>query len=162
MDGCWIIVADGARARFMTLEQRADAPARAALRLTESARLSNPAHRVAGRRAMRKIKSGRDSGRGRVAPHGYTDRRDLHENEVLRRFAVRIGRRAAQLARLEGASSMVVVADPRMLPLLRSALAPAVRAGVRLRELARDYTWCTAAQLKRQLVAHGVLAARAA
>jgi protein required for attachment to host cells len=57
---------------------------------------------------------------------------------------------------------MVLVADPRMLPLLRDALAPAVKAGISLRELARDYTWCTAAQLKRHLDAHGLLAARAA
>jgi len=162
MNECWIIVADGARARFMALERRPDVPARAALRLTEGARLSNPAHRVAGRRAARKIKSGRDTGRGRIAPHGYTDRRELHESEVLRRFAVRIGRRAAELARSEDVPSIVVVADPRLLPLLRTALEPVARSGVRLRELARDYTWCSSAQLKRRLAEHGLLAERRA
>jgi len=61
MNDCWVIVADGARARFMVLERHTAVPPRAALRLVESAKLSNPEHTVEGRRAMRKIKSGRDT-----------------------------------------------------------------------------------------------------
>jgi hypothetical protein len=32
-----------------------------------------------------------------------------------------------------------------------------VKAGVTLRELARDYTWCSAPQLQRHLAANGLL-----
>ena len=161
MNDCWVIVADGARARFMALERRAGEPPRAAVRLVESARLSNPGHTVRGRRATRKIKSGRDTG-GRIAPHGYTDHREPHEAELLRRFASRIAEQAAALVAAGKASSMVLVADPRMLGMLRSALEPVAKAGVTLRELARDYTWCTAPQLQRYLAENGLLPPRAA
>ena len=157
MNDCWVIVADGAQARFMALERRAARPARAAVHLVESARLSNPEHTVKGRRATRKIKSGRDTGRGSVAPHGYTDHREPHEAEVLRRFASRIAEQAAALVTAGKASSVVLVADPRMLGLLRAALEPVAKAGVTLRELARDYTWCSAPQLQRHLAANGLL-----
>lgn len=163
MSDCWVVVADGARARFMALERRDAQQPRAALRLVESARLSNPEHTVSGRRATRKIKSGRDTGRGLLAPHGYTDHREPHEAEVLRRFAARIAEQAASLVAAGKTSCVVLVADPRMLGLLRGALGPVARAGVRLRELGRDYTWCTALQLQRYLAQNGLLpgAARA-
>jgi hypothetical protein len=61
MNDCWAIVAAGARARFMVLERHTAVPRRATLRLVERARLSNPEHTGEGRRAMRKIKSGRDT-----------------------------------------------------------------------------------------------------
>ena len=157
MSDCWVIVADGARARFMALEQRTAVPLRAALRLVENARLSNPEHTVSGRRTLRKIKSGRDTGRGRMAPHGFTDRRELHEAEVLRRFASRIAGQAAVLAVAGKVSSVVLVADSRMLGLLRAALEPVAKAGVKLRELSRDYTWCSAPQLQRHLAENGLL-----
>ena len=44
MNDYWVIVADGARARFMAFERHADAPPRAVLRLVESAQMSNPEH----------------------------------------------------------------------------------------------------------------------
>ena len=157
MSDCWVIVADGAQARFIMVEKRRAAPPRGALRLVESARLSNPAHTVSGRRAVRKIKSGRDVGRGRMAPHGYTDKREQHEAEVLRRFASRIAGQATALVAAGNASSMVLVADPRMLGLLRAALKPVSKAGVAVRELAHDYTWCTAPQLQQHLRENGLL-----
>jgi protein required for attachment to host cells len=157
MNDCWIIVADGARARFMTLERNTGGPSRAALRLVESAGLSNPEHTVSGRRATRKIKSGRDTGRGSVAPHGYTDHREPHEAELLRRFVAHIAQQAAMLVADEKAASIVLVAEPRMLALLHAALEPVTKAGVTLRELARDYTWCTVPQLQRHLAENGLL-----
>jgi protein required for attachment to host cells len=156
---CWVIVADGARARFMTVERLAEVPERAAVRLAESARLSNPLHTVGGRRALRKIKSGRDTGRGRIAPHGYTDKREPHELEILRRFAARIAGRARALIAAGEAASMVLVADPRMLGLLRTALKPVCKERVKLREFAHDFTWCTTAQLQRRLARSGLLPA---
>jgi protein required for attachment to host cells len=139
----------------MAVEQREGVPTRAAVRLVESARLSNPQHTVGGRRAVRKIKSGRDVGRGRIAPHGYTDKRDPHEVEVMRRFASRIMKRAIALSGTD--SSMVLVAGPRMLGLLRNALKPVAKAGLKVRELAHDYTWCTAPQIGKHLHKNGLL-----
>ena len=157
MNDCWVIVADGARARFMTVERNTGRPPRSALRLVESARLSNPEHTAKGRRDRRKIKSGRDTGRGSVAPHGYTDHREPHETELLRRFASRIAQQAVTLVTGGRAASVVLVAEPRMLGLLRVALEPVKKAGVKLSELERDYTWCSAPQLQRHLAENGLL-----
>jgi protein required for attachment to host cells len=154
---CWVIVADGARARFMAIERHAGAPQRAALRLVEIAQMSNPEHTARGRRDSRKIKSGRDTSRGGLSPHGYTDHREHHEAEVLRRFASRIAEQAASRVALAKASSVLLVADPRMLGLLRAALEPVAKAGIALRELQRDYTWCSAPQLQRHLAVNGLL-----
>lgn len=157
MPECWVIVADGARARFLALERNAGRPPRAALCLVESAHLSNPEHTVSGRRDTRKIKSGRDTSRGSAAPHGYTDHREPHEAESLRRFAARIAQQAATLLAGDKAAGIVLVAAPRMLGLVRAALEPVTKADVALRELARDYTWCTTPQLQRHLAENGLL-----
>ena len=113
---------------------------------------------VSGRRDdVRKIKSGRDTGRGALAPHGYTDHRGPHEMEVLRRFASRIAVQAATLAAKGKTSSMILVANPHMLGLLRAEFEQVAKKGVKVQELARDYTWCTAPQLYQHLVSNGLL-----
>lgn len=157
MHECWVIAADGARARILALERNAGRPPRAELRLVENARLSNPEHTVSGRRAARTVKSGRDTGHGSAAPHGYTDHRDPHEEELLRRFAARIAGQAATLVAGSKTGGIVLIAEPRMLGLLRTALEPVTKAGVVLQVLARDYTWCTAPQLQRHLAENGLL-----
>lgn len=158
MEKQWVIVADGAGARFMALEMDASAPARGKCHLETIAQLSNPEHTVAGRRDARKIKSGRDSA-GHIAPHGYADKRDQHEAEILRRFAARIAEQASTLVGEKASSSLVLIADPRMLGFLRTAFAPLIKSGANLTELAHDYTWCSAPELYKQLVKRQVLPA---
>ena len=109
----WVVVADGAHARFLAAGRRADAPAPGALRLVEQSRLDNPEHTVQGRRDARKIRSGRDTGHGGLAPHGYTDHRNGHEAEVLRRFAEEI---AQHLAGLRWPAAATVVACRLLTP----------------------------------------------
>jgi protein required for attachment to host cells len=153
----WVVVADGAHARFLAVEPRADAPQGDAVRLVEHAQLDNPEHTAKGRRDARKIKSGRDNARGGVDSHGYTDHREPHEAELLRRFAVKIAQQMWDLHSLQGAKSVVLVAEPRMLGLLRTAVAPVVKSGVNIRELARDYTWCAPLELEQHLDANKLL-----
>ena len=119
--------------------------------------MTNRAHTVSGRRSTRKIKSGRDTGRGSGAAHGYTDMRAPHDAELLRRFASRIAGVAAALAAEDEISSIVLVAEPRMLGVLRGAFSPVAKSGVQVRELAHDYCQVTAAQLKKHLIDNDVL-----
>ena len=157
MSECWVVVADGARARFMAVERQAGVPPRAALKLVEGARMMNRAHTVSGRRAERKIKSGRDTGRGSGLAHGYTDMRAPHDEEMLRRFATRIAGVAAALAAADKTTALVLVAERRRLGVLRAAFRPLAKSGVKVRELAHDYSLSTAAQLKRHLIDNDVL-----
>jgi protein required for attachment to host cells len=159
MTSCWVIAADGAQARFMELQHHAAVPARAEYRLVESTRMSNPDHTVKGRRDARKIKSGRDTGHGALAPHGYADHRDSHDAELLRRFAADIAGQAAALVSAQKASSLVLVADPRMLGLLRIALEPLTKAGIPVKEHGHDYGWCSAQRIYELLADNGLLPA---
>ena len=153
----WVVVADGAHARFLAVEARRDAPQGEARRLVEQTQLDNPEHTVKGRRDSRKIKSGRDTARGGVSGLGYTDHREPHEDELLRRFAAQIAQQMSALHAAQGAPSVVLVAAPRMLGFLRTAVAPVAKSGVNIRELARDYTWCAALELEQHLAANQLL-----
>lgn len=150
----WVVVADGAHARFLAMEGDPDALVPRPMHLVEESRLDNPEHTVKGRRDSRKIAGGRDTGRGGLAPHGYTDHRDQHDAEVLRRFAEKISQHLAGLRANREIASVALVAEPRMLGLLRTALQPAGKAGLRVRELARDYTWCSVRELEKHLAAN--------
>ena len=147
-----VVVADGAHARFLLAEPRADLPVRQTLRLVENLHMENPEHTLKGRRDARKIKSGRDE----RAPHSYTDHRNPHDLELMRRFA---GRVAEQLSSMlaKQATDVVLVAEPHMLGLLRAAIEPVVKSGVPVQELARDYTWCTSVELERHLADNKLL-----
>lgn len=77
----------------------------------------------------------------------------------MRRFAKGIADQAAALMANRRPSTMVLVADSRMLGLLHSALAPMAKAGVTMRELAGDYTWCTPPQVQQHLSDNGLIPA---
>ena len=147
-----VVVADGAHARFLLAEPRAGVQHRPMLRLVENMKMENSGHTVKGRREARKIKSGRDE----RAAHSYTDHRDPHDVELMRRFA---GRVAEQLSSMlaKQATDVVLVAEPHMLGLLRAAIEPVVKSGVPVQELARDYTWCTSVELERHLADNKLL-----
>ena len=151
MSDDWVIVADGAQARFMVFGWH-DGPRRGALRLFESSQLSNPECTVSGRRDGRKIKSGYDS-----TSHRNTDHREQHDDELHRRFASRIGRQTHELAIIGNVSAITLVTTTRMIGLMKSALQPVARIGISLRMLQRDYTWCTPAQIQQHLSEKGLI-----
>lgn len=153
----WVVAADGAHARFLAVEPQPAAAAAGAVRLVERLQLANAEHTAAGRRAGRKIKSGRDTTRGSASPHGFADHRAAHEHELLRRFAAQIAREFSALHGAAAAPALVLVAAPRMLGLLRETLAPLVKAGAQVRELARDYTGCAPLEMQAHLAANRLL-----
>ena len=105
-----VVVADGAHARFLLAEPRAGVQHRPMLRLVENMKMENSGHTVKGRREARKIKSGRDE----RAAHSYTDHRDPHDVELMRRFAGRVAKQLESLAaKLDGAASRAPAVQPR-------------------------------------------------
>jgi len=144
-----VVVADGARARFFLLEAGGgEGPGK----LIEQEQLENPEHQhpeVDSRRT--------DRNAGPMHPYGA--QRERHRLEHEKRFAGEVVRRAAERMRGMPAGTLVVVADPRLLGLLRESLRSALHPSVQLRELARDYTSFTAADLQQQLVSSNMLAA---
>ena len=93
--------------------------------------------------------------------HPIVAQRERHRIELERRFSVEIARKAAVLARNWSTGSVVLVADPRMLGFLRGAVRSALKPGIRVKELAKDYARLTASRLQDQLVENGVVPAGA-
>lgn len=141
MKNTCVVVADGAKARFFLLQsgQAPDGPNT----LVEQAGLTN----TGGDAPPESRHSNRDAG----PRHPYGAQRERHHLALERRFADEVVRHAA--AQVSGWTTglLVLVAEPRLLGLLRESLRAALARGIALKELARDYTGCTAIELQRHL-----------
>ena len=146
----WVIVADGAQARFMVFTWH-DGPSRGALRFIETSQLDNPECTISGRRDARKIKSGYDN-----TSYRFTDHREQHDDELHRRFSLRIASQAQTLVTRGDVSAIILVANSRMMNLLLPALKDLAKSGISISTLQRDYTWCTTPQIQQHLSENGL------
>lgn len=154
MNAC-IIVADGARARFFGLQRGEEGERRS--HLVPLASLENPDFRARGAEAPQRIKTEHITDRQAGATHPVNDRRDQHRLELERRFAAEIAQRAAGLTSGWAAGTVILIADPRVLGLLREEVRGVLKPGLELKALAKDYTTLTTPELERHLIVSGVL-----
>lgn len=150
VDWC-IVVADGGRARLFTASLRAGANA---------ARLQEREDLVEIERGLpaREIWADR-SGQNRPGS-GFDERRGRHREEVERKFAKRIVAAVANLVRRVPAEALVVVAEPRMLGMLRGPLDAALPSTLPRMEIGADLTWQALPHLQAVLAQHGALPER--
>ena len=158
MDNVCVVVADGKGARLFLL-QESDAP-RAPVRLVARGTLSNADLRSRGRSVTGRVRTETNTNREAGPVHPIGAQRERHRIELERRFSVEIARKAAVLARNWSTGSVVLVADPRMLGFLRDAARGALKPGISVKELAKDYAHLTASKLRDHLALSGVLPAR--
>jgi protein required for attachment to host cells len=155
-----IVVADGTRARLFTLDDGVtDAPGPD---LVEQEDLANPEHKLAGRDKYSTTRTGSNLNPQKGPAHGYDDHRDKEEREHERRFAHDIASRAVALAERQHAGHLVVVAEKRMLGLLRETLVLPPNSRIKLTELAKDLTQLAATPLQAHLADAGLIPARQA
>jgi protein required for attachment to host cells len=140
MNKTCIVVADGARARFFLIEA---AETKAGSKLAEKGELKNDEHRHGNPDNI----GNRDA--GPVHPHGA--QRERHRLELDRRFGQEIARQVAAITKGWKQGTLVLVAEPRLLGLLREPLHKALHPGVALKELAKDYTRLPSAELLEHL-----------
>ncbi|MDT8364681.1 MAG: host attachment protein [Nitrosomonas sp.] len=152
-----VTVVNGSRARFFSL-QPAEIPAyESSPRLVEHEELANPENESADKALWSDNSSGnRGSAGGGV--HGYDDHRDQHRAEYERRFSQSVATEAIRLAHKQQAKSVVVVADSRMLGLLRNELQS--NNDFAVKELARDYSKLSIQELHAQLASHQLIPAQ--
>jgi protein required for attachment to host cells len=155
-----IMVADGTRARLFTLD--AGATAVPGPDLVEHEDLANPEHKLAGRDKYSTTRTGSNLNPQKGPAHGYDDHRDKEEREHERRFAHDIAGRAVALAQRQQAQHLVVVAEKRMLGLLREAVMLPAHSGIELSELAKDLTQLAPTELQAHLAEAGLVPARQA
>lgn len=155
-----ILVADGTRARLFTL---GDAAAdEAGPDLVEQEDLANPEHKLQGRDKYSTTRTGSNLNPQKGPAHGYDDHRDKEEREHERRFARDVAAHTVLLAQRQHIRHLLVVAETRMLGLLRDALVLPPKSGIELHELEKDLTQLTPTRLQAHLAEAGLLPARRA
>jgi protein required for attachment to host cells len=153
-----IIVADGGRGRLFSVVEDASGPD--GVGLVERESLVNPDYRAHGADSPGRTKSEQVTNRQAGDVHPIDARRDQHRLELERRFAREIAERVAQFTKGWAHGSVVLVAEPRLLGLLREPLHRALHPTVELKELAKDYSRLTASELRDHLALNRMIPAR--
>lgn len=148
MGSTCVVVADGSSAKFFLLESGAQPTAKR--RLVEQQRFVNP---ELERVAPESRHSNRDAG----PRHPYGAQRKRHHLELERRFAAEVVERTAALVSTWGDGVVVLVAEARLLGLLRETMRASISGRIRLKELAREYAHLSAADVLQQLESSNVL-----
>jgi protein required for attachment to host cells len=140
-----IVVVDAKLARIYGIES-VDSP-RVKVKLVERKTLTNPdadaAEKMTGGRPATESNSNRQA--GPVHPIGA--QRERHRLEHNRHFGHEIAREAATVVAKWKEGTIVLVAEPHMLGLLREPLRAALHHGIELKELAKDYAQLGVADL---------------
>jgi protein required for attachment to host cells len=153
-----VAVVDGANARFLTLEPLAAPEIESGPDLTERCELLNPAIEMAGQDLWANTKTGRNRGSGSRG-HTYDDHRGNHLVEFERRFAQAIDIQIEALMADYDLNTLVLVAEPQILGILRENLA-GLNGRHQVHELAKDLCWMKPRQLQEYLAQKNILPAR--
>lgn len=159
-----VVTMDASRARFFALEVQDDGGQGQLTRLVEIEDLANAGRRQREGEIFSSSRPGVNAGPGGVTgrgmQHGTDDRREHHMDEFDRRFAVDVAeslsRHVAELA----ASRAVVIADPNMLGLMRTAIAKESRLDVEVCEVKKDLSWQSPVEVHDRLAEQDLLPPR--
>lgn len=146
-----IVVADGARARFFTLQEAEHPEIQSSPNLIEVRDLIQPEKEIHDGELWSETRTGRNRGGNGGPSHGYDDHRSQHLEEYERRFARSVAEEAASLARRVDTRHIILVAHKRMLGILRNCMDPLVKAGVEVREVAKDLSKLNPLELHEHL-----------
>jgi protein required for attachment to host cells len=154
-----VLVADGARARFFTLEPVEVPEMESGPNLIERRDLVNTEKEASEQDLMSDVKPGRNRTPGGGA-HAYDDHRRQYADERERRFARRVAKETAELTNLNGIKQVVLVAEKRMLGFLRSELTPTLKSGLQVQEVAKDMSKASPRDLHEYLAKDKLLPRR--
>jgi protein required for attachment to host cells len=157
-----IVVADRARARLFSVEDSNDTPFEEGHRhLHEHRDIVNPEGKLTDRELFRDTRGGRRA-RASVSGGGYgiDDGKNRQRIESARRFAKELATAASELVRSQKSTSLVLVASPKFLGVVRAEVRKSIPKNTTLTELAEDLSWHATARLEQVLTRHGVLDSR--
>ncbi|MDJ0696969.1 MAG: host attachment protein [Mastigocoleus sp. MO_167.B18] len=132
-----VAVIDSTKARFLTLELDELADNDFGPNLIEREALHNPTKKLAGQELWANTKTGRNRGAGARA-HSYDDHRENHMVEFERRFAQNISNQIFSLIRVYKTGHLLLIAEHRILGLMRDIVLPILPKNLKLVELAKD------------------------
>ncbi|MEX0732265.1 MAG: host attachment protein [Aquisalimonadaceae bacterium] len=155
-----VVVAEGSRARFFTVEPAEIPELQSGPHLIEHKTMVNPEHKVHTAEIMADRTGSNRSGGGQR--HDYDDHREQRDDEMERRFARDIARQLDNMTRGNGTRKVVVCAEKRMLGFLRPTLQGTIPNGVSLREVQKDLAKLSPRQLHDHLARDGYIPRRMA
>lgn len=155
-----VVVADAGRARFFYVQEADVDQLEGGPGLVQEREWTHPEGQQGGKELFDNLKSGRKRAAHGGPAHGLDDHRERHEREIERRYAEKLAESIGALVREHGAGRLVMVADPRLLGLLREPLAEELPEPVDLQELAEDLSGHSVPHIEEVLVRRGVLPER--
>ena len=149
MNSTCIVVADAKRARFFSVE--AGDPPRQQPKLVEGSVLVNLDVEGVRRNGAGHVKTEQVSNRQAGPVHPIVAHRERHGLELEGRFGREIASHAEKITGTWASGTVILIGAPRLLGLMRETLRAALRPGLELKELAKDYTELSAAELRDHL-----------
>lgn len=149
-----VVVAEGSKARFFTVEHPEVPELESGPDLIERKTMANPTHQAHGEEILADLRAGRNRTPNGSA-HGYDDHRDGYDAECERRFAREIAQELDTMARSNGTRRVVLCAEKRMLGFLRPNLHQAIPSGVDLHEVPKDLAKLSPRKLQEHLANDG-------
>jgi len=158
MNRTCIVVADAGLACFYDVEE-IEFPWLKTI-LVERAVLTNDVDlKSRGESVTGKVRTETNTDRGSGPVHPMGAQRERHRGELERRFGIEITRQAAAMTGDWERGTVVLVAEPQLLGLMREPLRKALHRGLDLKELARDYVHLTSSDLYDHLARNGIVPA---
>jgi protein required for attachment to host cells len=155
-----ITVVDGAHARFFTLEIPEDPIIDGGARLIEHQDLVNPEADIPEHQLF-SDRRGRAHASPAGAAHALDDGRERHLEELERRYVRRLVDETERFVQRERATRLLLVAEPRLLGVLREQLRYDRLRGVEVVELGENLSQRPVAQIQSILALRGVVPAAA-
>jgi protein required for attachment to host cells len=159
MNKSLVAVINGAKARFLTLEPGEFPEYWSSPRLIEHESLLNLTKEIQGQELWSSTKTGRNRGSGGQA-HSYDDHRENHIAEFERRFAQAIATQIVNLVQAHQVEQLLLIAEPKILGLMRETLTTGSLTHLKLGELAKDLCQLKPHELHEYLANKGLLPER--
>jgi protein required for attachment to host cells len=156
MNKCLVTVINGSKARFLTLEPSDELDLESGYKLVEQNSISNPAKEQQGKELWSNTKTGRNQGSGGQA-HAYDDHRQNHLDEYERRFARTTADEIAKFAQTQHIRQLLLVAEPKILGILRETVASLLPNNLHIQELTKDLCKLKPSEIYGYLVSKNLL-----
>ncbi|OUL28589.1 host attachment protein [Nostoc sp. 106C] len=132
-----VAVIDGTKARFLTLKPSELPGYDSGPHLIEHEALLSSNNELQGQELGTSSKTGRNRGVAGQA-HSYEDRRDNQMIEFERRFTQSITVKIVNLIQAHQIQQLLMIAEPRLLSLIRESLIPILPRNIKIHEIAKE------------------------
>ena len=156
-----VVVANGSRARFFSLQDSEIPEIESGPNLVESGEVTDP---LLKRKAhdLWSERSGKNRSSSGGQSHGYDDHRDQHSAEMERRFVHSVAERSARFAKREKATTVLIVGSSRQVPMLTDSLGSLLLGQAKIEGYSKDLAKLSPSALHDHLAKEGLLPKRRA